>query len=353
MRKKLWILAVAALLVIAIWLADFLDAAGVFVELEPHTPGVCTKVAGVVGAEDITIDPETGVAYISACDRRRAGRGEAVRGGLYAYDLAASEPRIRDLTPDAGPDFQPHGMSLYRAPDGTRVLFVINHGGGEHAVEIFDLRNGRLVHRARIRGEQLVSPNDVAGVGADAFYVTNDHGHPSGFMRTLEDYLRLRSSSVYYYDGGLFHRVLSGVGAANGINTTPDGRTLYLDAASERMLYVYDRDPGTGDLSERARVAIGGFPDNVELSEEGDLLIAVHVKVLELVAHMKDASALSPSEIILISIHGERPYTREMLYLDLGRQISGASVGAIWKDRMLIGAIFEPFLLDCRLAPSS
>jgi arylesterase/paraoxonase len=35
--------------------------------------------------------------------------------------------------------FHPHGISLYTGPQGKKVLFVINHFGGRHTVEIFDV----------------------------------------------------------------------------------------------------------------------------------------------------------------------------------------------------------------------
>jgi len=189
----------------------------------------------------------------------------------------------------------------------------------------------------------------VVGVDENRFYVTNDHGHPTGLMRTLEDYLRLRLSSVYYYDGSDFQPALTGIGGANGINVSPDGRTLYLNAASERRLRVYTRDVASGALAERDQLSFDGFPDNVEVMPSGTLLVAVHAKVLALVAHMKDPSALSPSEIVRISTRGGDPEAVETFYVDSGRRISGASVGAMRGDRLLIGAIFEPFVIDCRV----
>ena len=34
-----------------------------------------------------------------------------------------------NLTPDAGTDFRPHGISLFVGPDGRATLFVVNHPG--------------------------------------------------------------------------------------------------------------------------------------------------------------------------------------------------------------------------------
>jgi len=38
----------------------------------------------------------------------------------------------------------------------------------------------------------------------------------------------------------------------------------------------------------------------------------------------------------------------EEIYLNDGNPMSGSSVGAAYKDRLLIGSVFEPFILDCK-----
>ena len=47
-----------------IWGYFFLQAAGTFLTLEPKVVGVCKAVTGggIVGVEDLTIDPETKLA---------------------------------------------------------------------------------------------------------------------------------------------------------------------------------------------------------------------------------------------------------------------------------------------------
>jgi len=68
MRRTLSGLAIAAYAVgIAVFvLGGFtlqgLYATGHFKRLEPHFAGACTPVTGLVGAEDVTVHPGTGVA---------------------------------------------------------------------------------------------------------------------------------------------------------------------------------------------------------------------------------------------------------------------------------------------------
>ena len=149
------------------WFVYFLLSAGLFKTIDPHFGGQCRQISGVVGPEDITIHPETGVAYISASDWRAATQGQPANGAIYAYDLNSQTPQLLNLTPGASADFHPHGISLYNAKNGPDALFVINHQKGKHRIEIYDLKNGRLSHRKTISDPMLISPNDLVAVGRD------------------------------------------------------------------------------------------------------------------------------------------------------------------------------------------
>lgn len=339
------ILLVAA----GVWFYFFLVAAGTFLDLKP-VPLACKTVTGggLVGAEDLTIDPETKLAYLAGYDRRAAATGQPTRGAIWLYDMNVPDAVPVDATAAALPDgFWPHGISLYRGPDGRKTLFVISHANRKHSVEIFDVAGATLTHRRTVTGDAMVAPNDIVGVGHDAFYVSNDHANPTGWMRTVEDYMRLRLTTVQFFDGQTFTTALSGIGGANGINVSPDGASLYLSAASELTVYVYDRDPATNQLKQRASIAVPGFADNLELLADGDLLLGLHSKVLELVAHVSDASKPSPSHVMRLRADGKGSFVPQTIYYNAGEEISGASVGAAFDKRLLIGAIFEPKILDC------
>ncbi|MCE9522964.1 MAG: SMP-30/gluconolactonase/LRE family protein, partial [Alphaproteobacteria bacterium] len=265
-----------------VWGYFFLDAAGVFLTLEPKVAGTCKAVTGVVGVEDLTIDPETKIAYLSGYDRRAAFAGGAVRGAIWAYDLNTAEAQPVDLTAAGVPEaFRPHGLSLYTSADGHKTLFVINHGNDRQAVEIFDVDGAKLTHRRTVTGAALFSPNDLVGVGPDSFFVTNDHANAPGWRRTAEDYLRTRETTVQYFDGQKFATALTGLGGSNGINVSADGRSLYVAAGSEHTVYVFDRDPDTNSLVQRSTVHLPGYVDNIEVLANGDLLVGLHSKIFE------------------------------------------------------------------------
>lgn len=349
LRVIMWIflLLVAA---IGVWGYFFLVAAGVFLDIPEKSVGQCSQVTGggIAGVEDLAIDQQTGIAYLSGYDRWTNMKLPGVRGAIWTYMAGATEQAPVDATRGQLPQgFQPHGISLHREPDGRLVLFAINHAGGKHSVEIFDVNGTNLTHRRTVTGAAMVSPNDVVGTGMDSFYVTNDHANVSGWMRTFEDFGRLRLTTVQYFDGNAFTTALEGLGGSNGINISADGRSLYVAAASERAVRVYDRDPATGELKQRAVVEVPGFADNIDVLANGDLLLGVHSKILDLLGHFQNAANRSPSHVLLLKANGAGSFLPETIYYNKGEEISGVSVAAAAKGRLLIGPIFESKILDC------
>ena len=349
MKKWILIALLLFILLCAGWVVDLLWSAGQFKTIDSHFSGTCQPVAAVVGAEDITIHPTTGIAYISVCNRRDVAMGKPGNGGIYAYDLNSDHAQPINLTPEADPDFQPHGISLYVEKGGRDALLVVNHQGGNHTVEVFHLEEGRLAHQRTVADAAPVSPNDIVAVGAGQFYVTNDHRHADGFMKFVEEYGRRAWSNVVFYTGSGFVEAATGLGYANGINVSSDGRRLYVCTAVGRALHVYDRNPATNEISLKEKIDLKTGLDNIELDVAGRLYIAGHPKLLTFVKHAKEAAYLSPSQVLRLEVQPTGDYRVDEIYLDSGAQISGASVAAVSGKRMLIGSVYKTKFLDCRL----
>ena len=341
----------AIVLVAAAFIFQLFHAAGQFKTIEPHFSGSCTPVAGILGAEDITIHPRTRVAYISAADRRSMLAGGTGRGGIYAYDLKLDSPQLQNLTPSADEDFHPHGISLYVGDDGRDVLYVINHAGGRHSIEIYDLVGKGLSHRGTLSDPLMVSPNDLVAVGRDRLYVTNDHANAAGFARKIEDYLRRSISTVVYYDGERFVKAASGIRYPNGISASGDGETLFVASTTGGSVLVFRIDPDSGGLEERGRIEIGSGVDNIEVNERGDLWIGAHPQLLTFMQHTEDASRFAPSQVIRVGDPDADAPLVEEVFLSLGEDLSGSSVGAVHGDRLLVGSVMDEGILDCRMRP--
>ncbi len=329
---------------------------GQYKMIAPHFAGTCKPVSGVIGGEDITIHPKTGIALIAASDRRTDESAEVpTQGAIWAYDLQSPEPRPVKLTDDLTLEFHAHGLSLFPQGEGGTVMAVNHRAGGgafgstDDAIEIFDYANGKLTHRKTVEHELLKSVNDVVAVDGERFYATIDHGYPSGVMRVVEDYGRLPLSTVVYYDGETLKTTEAGTFRyANGINVSPDGLKLYVAATTDGSLSVFDRRIKSGDLSGRRNIALGTGVDNIEIGAKGSLWIAAHPKLFDFLGHAKDADKISPSQVLKLTPNSYR-FDIEEVYLNEGDELSGSSVAAPYGDRLLIGPVFDPKFLDCQL----
>jgi arylesterase/paraoxonase len=328
------------------------------------------------GVEDIAIDRTARIAYLSATDRWAVEDelggplARTTQGGLYALTLEAQErpllarPLTRDFT--AHTDFHPHGIDLYIAPSGARTLFAVNHRflhgpdgwRTEQAVEIFDVGEAGLVHRASVIHPFISSPNDVAAAGPDAFYVTNDHGNGGALARAVEDLTGRGLGSVVHVDlarppAERVRMIATGIAYANGVALSSDHGTIYVAASRDKALLAYDtfhpeRAPRTIPLP------LG--PDNLSWGDDGRMYIAGHPDLLRFALYAKTAPFawglhVAPSAAVRISPTESDPAaTVESVWHDDGHRLSASTVAAVAGPLMLVGTVYGDRIGVCRLA---
>ncbi|HAS41247.1 MAG TPA: hypothetical protein DCS93_12250 [Microscillaceae bacterium] len=352
-RKKIIRRVLLALVVgLLFMVGNTLYVAGVFKTIKPHFTGTEKSVPILGGAEDITIDQTTGIAYVSA-DQRRAtfqDKKNPVQGTIYWVDLNNPAQAPVNMLPNFKKDFHPHGIYFYRAKSGKQLLFAVNHAEKNtiQSIERFEVQGKKLVHLNTIQHELMTSPNDVVAVGENEFYVTNDHGFTKGFGRTMEEYLRLPLGYVNYYDGKTMKTVSSNITYANGINVSPDGKKLYLASPSTRRVLIFDRK-ADNSIEKVTSVTIGTAGDNIELDAQGNLWLGCHPQMLKYAAHAKDPKKKSPSQAIKITVKGDNQYEVSEIYLNDGTSLSGSSVAAVYKDNLLVGGVYDRKFLWCKM----
>ncbi|MEM7098937.1 MAG: SMP-30/gluconolactonase/LRE family protein [Pseudomonadota bacterium] len=352
MLKKIFYSATGVLVLALIYVVvNIMSTAGVFTDVQATRDHSCERVDIFSGTEDVTVDPATGLVFVSADDRRAgvAGGGQRVSGGIYAFHIEHPE-EVTKVSVDAPEDFHPHGISLWTGKDefGTdeKRLMVINHAQtGAQIVEIFAVADGGLLtHLESVSFEQMHSPNDLVAVGPRSFYATNDRRYRDGLMALLESYLSLPFSSAVFYNGQTGSTVADGLKYANGINISKNGNNLYIAEVLRRSIGVYDRKISTGALTHIKSIELDTGPDNIEIALDGTLWVASHPKLFEFLAHAADANVDAPTQIQSINIETDQVTDRIVL---LDGEINAASVGAPYQDKVVIGAVFDGHVLVC------
>jgi arylesterase/paraoxonase len=337
---------------VAAVVARALITGGMFTEVTPGFDGSCRTIGGVVGVEDLQIDRKDGLVFLSAADRR--ARPPSKLDGIYTLKL--NDPTAKPVRLAGTPsDFHPHGISLFRAADGSLTLMAVNHvnhlNSDHSSINIFTVtvENGaaKLSEIGDIQSDKLISPNDIVAVGQAQFYVTNDHGSTTPIGQTLENYLMLPRANALYFDGNVFKEVANNLVFANGINVSPDGSHIYVAETTGHRIQTFTRDQFSGKLTQAATIEMPSGPDNIDIDEKGNLWVAAHPKLFGVVAYRDDPSKPSPSEIFRMAVKDGVPQTAERVYANLGGQIGAASVGAVADGHLFIGSIFDPKILDC------
>lgn len=336
---------VTIILLFAISIAYILKEAGVFHQIKPHFDGTETSIAGTIGAEDITTDLSTGIAYISAHNRRDFWKNE---GMIFSCNLAARQTTLKPIISEELPfKFRPHGISLLSLNDSTKYLFVVNHEEDVNSIIRFRLNGNELIFEKRFIHDQIKYPNDVLAISPESFYITNDHTIPVGLRRTLGDFIIEKSGNVVFYKDGEAAQVTDGIAYANGINISPDNKILWVTSTTENKLFAYEHNQSFGPRKKIIDKYLYTAPDNIEVDKFGDLWIGCHPKLLKYLGHAKDANKHSPSEVIKISYQpdSKHKFLQEEVYMNDGSAISGSSVASYFitdsSNVILVGSVFD------------
>ncbi|MEL3890524.1 SMP-30/gluconolactonase/LRE family protein [Ferrovibrio sp. MS7] len=344
-RMKLWWSFLAAVLVAygvyTVWLG------GAYRSVEPFMAGQCTPIDAPAGPEDILILPDGSGAIISAQDRRNRSN----RGGLWFYDLSGNAPgKLTELNVPEQMPFHPRGIALHGPSSGEWVLQVINQRSADrNTVEVFALEAGKLRHLGSIGSDLFVSPNGIVATGPQSFYLTNDRGAGPRWMHAVENILQLSRSTVIYHDPRGTRPVAEDIAFANGIALTPDGLTALVGSTLWRMVLSFDREPASGLLRRSGSLALPGGVDNIRFDSDGAMWAALHVNSFAFIGHARDAQKESPSLVVRVDRDGRGATRIVEAFGDPGGLLSGASVAAHHKGRLLIGATFQPRIMDCRI----
>ena len=318
----------------------------------PLPAPACVKVHGMPGPEDVALNRSKKWLYVSSHNRRHAEEN----GKLFALDLSKPDAELKPvaLNLQYPPHFKPHGMSLVELSGGKERLYVISHplqdGESEmHTIEVFEGAGLNFTHVQTLKSPLLVSPNDLHATPDGRVFVSNDHAVAKGFKRAWDNLMRNKTSRLTYYDGKAWSFIGRPVAFGNGVLVKKEGdkEYLYRSAFFENAVVKYEivkSDQGLTELQEVARINVEHGPDNLELDEQGNMLVAVHPSLFRFLMHATSAPQKSPSQVMKINLANQQV---EKIYVDDGGEISAASTAVVQDKRLIISQVFEDFLLVC------
>ena len=355
-KRSIRLLSILVVLALSVYAVTMLPLTGWFEKLVPASPGQCVRLAGPIGAEDFAVDWQKRRAYVSSADRHGVEHGERPGGDIYLLDFSGTSPKLSPLKAWQDDGFFPHGLDFISDWDGTRRLFAINHGanGRDHTVEMFDAADdGTLRHVRTISSSSFTSPNDIAAMSAEQFYLTNDPFDVPVSEKVM-NYLGIATGTVVYYSDGVARPVVDNLRFANGIARSPDGQWLLVAESLGRSIAVFQRNPFTGQLVRRSEIAVPMAADNLIVQPDGTTVVAGHPRPLAFLSYAKTPQDRRAPSMVMRLDPTQLPYPAPehrnlpLPYVNDGSQFSAASAGFIdHQGRLFVGSVYERGVLMC------
>ena len=357
LRSLLWGCLLAAMAALPAH-ADSLQACGRNMNVPAAYDGRIGAICGLHAPEDFQAMPD--LRHIVISDMRM---GNAKTGGLYLLDVASGQiaplARVSDrghdpiwgdaACPDVGAaaSFAPHGIHISTRPDGAVQLLVITHSTGER-IEFYQLKqqSGQIIAAWRgcvaTDGKGLLNAvADLPGGGfvASVSFSYADAAKPNG-MRKVFSGIDTGYLLTWSPGSGLRRLPHSEAAFNNGVETSPDGRLIYVAAWSANQIDVYDR----AKARMVRRVKLPFAPDNLRQGPHGTIIAA---GVSNVDAYLENPPGVNQS---FVSAWDPATNRVEPLFHAAAGLLRGTTTG-LWVGRDLyVTSVLDPLVL--KIAPS-
>jgi hypothetical protein len=267
-----------------------LAGAGIVAQQAPATPPPCVAAGEVQficdqrAPEDLVVVP--GGRWVVAGAFSGAGGINLIRvsdrTSIRAYPAAGVAETLDAKTykscpgvPDAATKakFQTHGLSLREGRNGVHTLYVVLHGGRE-SVEVFTLdarpQTPTLAWIGCAVAPDPIGLNSVRWLDDGGFIATNFNPRGANFAAMQKGE---KNGELWEWHTASGWQKVPGSesSGANGIEISPDGRTLYVAAWGSQSFFRLSR----GDKEpKRDEIPLGFRVDNIRWAADGTLLAA-------------------------------------------------------------------------------
>ncbi len=314
----------------------------------PGPPPPCTTagdvqfVCGQQGPEDLVVVP--GGQWVVAGAFGGSGGINLIRvsdrTSIKAYPTASAKDVLDAKTykscpgaPDAAfkAKFLTHGLSLREGRNGIHTLYVVVHGARE-SVEVFTLdanpQTPTLTWIGCAVAPDPIGLTSVRWLDDGGFIATNFNPRGAALGGGLQKGERNGELWEWHTASGWQKVPGSEASGANGIEISPDGRTLYVAAWGSQSFFRLsrgDKDP------KREEIQLGFRVDNVRWAADGSLLATGQAAQNETVVVRVDPRTLKAGEVLR---RGSLPgFSAGTVAVEVGKTLW---IGSFFGDRIAI-----------------
>ena len=289
---------------------------------------------------------------LAVFDLRSDARLELFRGGTPGERAEGWGDAECPGPPPA--EFSPHGIDLAERADGTLQLAAVQHGGRE-SIEFFELSSEGGTWSATWRG-CAVAPdyawlNEVVLLPDGGFLTTHMRARTASMEELTEAYRkRTPDGHVLEWQPGRGFAKLAGSDTAvpNGIEVSPDGETIFLNASGAGEVWRMSRR--TGEIEARAPVPSS---DNSTWAPDGRLLVASsRAETADYEICMDLESGSCPLAFAIVAVDPETMAVEE-LYSNQGSPMGAGTVGLQVGDELLVGTFAGDRILRVSLVEAA
>jgi gluconolactonase len=157
---------------------------------------------------------------------------------------------------------------------------ILAAGWGGRTVFRIEKDGSRTVLADRYEGKKLNSPNDIVVSKNGAIWFTDPVGGLLNVGMVHEDMQRYNDKQPVYRispDGKQMNLVIDDLVYPNGLCFSPDEKLLYVNCSRERLIRVYDVNPGSTSHLGKGRLFYQyggperGVPDGMKCDVEGNV----------------------------------------------------------------------------------
>jgi len=273
---------------------------------------ICAALSGIAADKKDTLFVATPLTEEGAFTGGIEGPACDAQGNIYAVNFARQET-IGKVTPDGKATLYVElpaksvGNGIRFSPDG--IMFVADYAG--HNILRIDPATRAVTVFAH--SDEMSQPNDLA-IASDGTLYASDPNWNDG------------RGQVWRIDkDGSVKRVADKMGTANGIEVSPDGKTLYVNESAQRNVWAFSIAPDRSLTNKRLlkKYEDHGF-DGMRCDVDGNLYITrpgkgTVVKLSPKGEELKEIDVLGPfpSNICFGGPDGRTAYVTEVKHTRL------------------------------------